>query len=417
MKAEIIAVGTELLLGQIVNTNAQYISEGLARLGVNVYFQTVVGDNENRIMEALRRAASRADLVICTGGLGPTQDDITKDVLARYLDVELRYDEQTLSRIKAYYLERNLEMPASNARQASLPVGADPLPNDNGMAVGAAYSKDGKHFILLPGPPREMKLMFNQYACAWIRNQLDETRPLFSRMLRFAGIGESSLEKLLLDLIEEQRDVTIASYAKEGEVHIRLTVRAASEEEASVHMEPILEQIRSRTSDYLYTEDDQSLEEVLVGMMSERGLTLSTAESISGGLLAEHITSVAGSSRVFRGGMITYSPESKRSWLQVQESTLTSEGTISATCASEMATNVRKLSGSDFGLALTGVAGPDSSEGKPVGLVFLALAHAEGVEVKELRLGSDRQGNRFRAVRQACYQLWLWLKQNSKADA
>jgi nicotinamide-nucleotide amidase len=409
MKAEIIAVGTELLLGQIVNTNAQFLSQQLAELGVNVYFQTVVGDNAARIEEAVRLAASRSDLVICTGGLGPTQDDITKDVLAGVCGMALGFHEPSLAKIKRYYEERGLPMPESNARQATLPEGADPLPNDNGMAVGAAWTRDGVHYLVLPGPPRELVPMFAHYAKPWIVERLDDSRPLHSRNLKFCGIGESALEQALIDLIEGQRDVTIAPYAKEGEVTIRLTVRAADRTEAEAKFAPIGEEIRRRVGRYLFAEEDIPLEEALVRLLAERGLTLAAAESCTGGLLAELITSVPGSSRVFKGGVVAYTPEVKRDLLHVPERVLTgpdAPGTVSRECALAMAHHVRRLAGSDLAAAITGVAGPDPSEGKPVGLVYIAIADAAGETVVEGRFQGNREGVRLRAAKNAMYHLW-----------
>lgn len=406
MRAEIIAVGTELLLGQIVNTNAQYLSEQLAELGVNVYFQTVVGDNDARIQEAIRLASSRADLVICTGGLGPTQDDITKDVLAKVVGAELVYHEPSLHTIRAYYEQRKQPMPESNARQATLLIGSDPLPNDNGMAVGAAVTSQNTLYIVLPGPPRELKPMFATYAKPWILQRLDDSRPLFSTMLRFGGIGESTLEKELLDLIEQQQGVTIAPYAKEGEVAVRLTVRAASENEAQAQIAPVRHEIERRVGRYLYADEDMTLEEALVRLYTERHRTLSAAESCSGGLLSELITSVPGSSAMFSGGLVSYSPEMKRDLLGVPAQLLQEHGTVSEACALAMARQIRSRSGSDTGVAITGVAGPATSEGKPVGLVYIAIADEAGERVFEGKFNGNRDGVRLRAVKHALYRLW-----------
>ena len=411
MNAEIIAVGTELLLGQIVNTNAQVLSRQLAELGVNVYFQTVVGDNAARIEEAVRLASSRADFVICTGGIGPTQDDITKDVLARMTGVRLVMHEPTLAAIRRYYEERKQPMPESNARQAALPEGADPLPNDNGMAVGAAWTWNGTRYIVLPGPPREMEPMFAKYAKPWIIRHLDDRRPLHSVMLRFGGIGESALEKEILDLIEQQKEVTIAPYAKEGEVTVRLTVRARNREEGQAMMKGTLEEIRRRVGRYLYAEEDISLEEAVVRLMAGRGLTLSAAESCTGGLFTELITSVPGSSRVLKGGIVAYTPELKHNLLQVPESVLSGPGTVSRECALAMADRMRRLSGSDMAVSITGVAGPDPSEGKPVGLVYIGLSDRNGEDVFECRFNGNRDGVRLRAAKHALYRVWQRIVQ------
>jgi len=414
MKAEIIAVGTELLLGQIVNTNAQYLAEQCASMGIDVYFQTVVGDNLERIVSSLRIASERADVVLCTGGLGPTLDDLTRDALGAFLGVAQKMDEPALRKIEDYFQSRGLTMVESNRRQALTLEGADPLPNDTGMAVGTAIKRDGKLYVLLPGPPRELKPMFETYAKPWLRANLGAETPLFSKSLKFAGIGESGLEHALIDLIEAQADPTIAPYAKEGEVMIRLTTRAATEAEAAAKLAATEAEIRRRVGQHLYAEEDVSLDAVIVGLLREKGQTLAAAESCTGGLFADMVTAHPGSSDAFKGGVVSYTNGAKTALLGVSPALLEGEnapGAVSAETAAAMAEGVRERLGATFGVAFTGVAGPSPSEGKPVGLVYLAIAE-EGrpTAVAELKLSGSREIVKLRAARAGFYELWKRLR-------
>lgn len=413
MKAEIIAVGTELLLGQIVNTNARYLAEQCAGLGIDVYFQTVVGDNVDRIRAALAIAAQRADVMICSGGLGPTQDDVTREALGLHVGAGLVMHEPSLQKIEAYFAARNAAMIESNRRQALTLQGADPLPNDTGMAVGTALSAGGKWYVLLPGPPRELHAMFERHAKPWLRANMNEERPLYSKSLKFAGIGESGLEHALIDLIEGQADPSIAPYAKEGEVMIRLTTRAASEREAFAKIASTEEEIRRRVGDHLYATEDVSLDAVIVRMLRDSRLSLSAAESCTGGLFAEMVTSHPGSSDVFAGGIVSYTNAVKTALLGVSSSLLEGEdapGAVSAETAAAMAEGVRTRLGTTFGIAFTGVAGPSESEGKPVGLVYVAVAEqGRPTETETLRLSGNRDMIRLRAARSGFYQLWKRL--------
>lgn len=415
MKAEIIAIGTELLLGQIVNTNAQYLSKGCADLGINVYFQTVVGDNLQRIKQSFETARQRADLIICTGGLGPTQDDLTKDALAEFLGRTLYIHQPSMDKIEQVFASRGMEMVASNSRQANLLVDSEPLTNDTGLAIGAALTHEGTHYVLLPGPPKEMKPMFDNYTRSWLQARLTGVLPLYSKMLKFAGIGESSLEHQLIDLIDGQQDPSIAPYAKEGEVTIRLTTRAAGAEEGFAKIANVEKKIRERLGEYIYADEDVSMEQTLVRLMSERGFTLSTAESCTGGLLSEMLTAVTGSSSMFRGGVVCYSNELKHVMLGVPMELLEGDdapGAISAETAGRLAEGALERANSDFSLAITGVAGPSTSEGKPVGLVFIGLAErGKDVVTHQLQLSGGREMIRLKAAKAALYQLWLRLKE------
>ena len=413
MKAEIIAVGTELLLGQIVNTNAQFLSQRLAGLGIDVYFQTVVGDNAGRIRQAIETARSRADLLLFTGGLGPTQDDLTKDVLADYLGRRLVIHEPSLRKIEERLAGRLMQI-ESNRRQALMIEGSDPLPNETGLAVGNALTADGTHYVLLPGPPGEMKPMFDGPATAWLLRLLGDSRPLYSLTLRFAGIGESALEDLLIDLIKGQSDPTIAPYAKEGEVAIRISTKAASEAEAAAKLDETVKAIERLAGHHLYAREDVPLEETVVGLLRAAGKTVAAAESCTGGLLAELLTSVPGSSEAFAGCVVAYTNAMKRELLGVPAGLLEgpgAPGAISGAAAAAMAERTLERIGADYALAITGVAGPAPSEGKPPGLVYVALAERGGrTDVYELKLSGGREGVRLRAAKHALYRLWDRLR-------
>lgn len=414
MRAEIIAVGTELLMGQIANTNAQYLSKGLADLGIGVYFHTVVGDNVGRIKESLALAKSRADLIICTGGLGPTQDDLTKDVLAEVLGRALVMHQPSMDKITELFAARNIPMVESNARQALILEGSDPLANETGLAVGVALTVEGTHYVLLPGPPREMKPMFERQVKPWLEANLEGLEALHTTMLKFAGIGESLLEHELIDLIDAQTDPTIAPYAKEGEVAIRLTTRAGSAEEAERKLKPLEDEIRRRLGKFIYAAEDISLEEYLLRELASRGQTLAVAESCTGGQLSDLLTAVPGSSQAFAGGVISYTNTVKHRVLGIPMEQLEGEGApgaVSKETAVRMAEAVRTLCGAHYGLSVTGVAGPSASEGKPVGLVYVGVAGGEGeAAAVELQVAGNRSTIKLRAAKSALYQLWKRLK-------
>ncbi|WP_338556056.1 competence/damage-inducible protein A [Paenibacillus sp. KS-LC4] len=414
MKAEIIAVGTELLLGQIVNTNAQYLSQELAGLGIDVYFQTVVGDNPERIRKAIVTAKERADLLVFTGGLGPTLDDLTKDVLAAYLNRGLFLHKPSMDKIEELFSSRGMHMVESNRRQALSIDGSVALHNAAGLAVGNALTEDGTHYMLLPGPPREMKPMIDGPGKEWLRTLLGHEQPLYSRLLKFAGIGESNLEARLLDLIEAQVDPTIAPYAKEGEVAIRVSTKAATQAEADSKIDATVEQIVERIGEHLYAQEDIPLEEAVIRLLRASRRKLASAESCSGGLLAELITSVPGSSGEYTGGVVTYTNEMKHALLGIPLAQLEGEGApgaISESTAALMAERIQQLADSDFGVSITGVAGPAESEGKPVGLVYIAIAErGKETAVYPLQLSGSRTIIRVRAVKTLLYRLWLAIQ-------
>ncbi|AHV97790.1 competence/damage-inducible protein A [Paenibacillus sabinae] len=414
MKAEIIAVGTELLLGQIVNSNAQFLSIELAALGIDVYFQTVVGDNSIRLQEAIEIAKGRADLILFTGGIGPTEDDLTKEALAATLGRGLHIDQMAMDHVDRFFSDRGVPMTENNRKQALVIDDSTPLPNETGLAVGLAISHEGKYYVVLPGPPREMKPMFTDKAKPWLQQHaLTDEMTLYSKMLKFAGIGESLLEDKLIDLIHGQNDPTIAPYAKEGEVTVRISTKAPSYSEAMLKLDALEEQIRSILPEHLYASVDVPLEKIIVDWMADAGLTVSCAESCTGGLLMGSITGIPGSSSMFMGGIVCYSNEMKQKLLNVPKEYLEgpdAPGAVSREVAEVLAEQVRLTADTDFGLSITGVAGPGDSERKPAGLVYIGLAERNGkTEVFELKLKGNRENIRIRSVKAILYRLWRRL--------
>jgi len=390
MTAEIVAVGTELLMGQIINTNAQFIAQRLASAGVNCYFQTVVGDNPARLSDTLSLALSRADMVIVTGGLGPTGDDLTKETLTALFNKELRYDEESLSVLKDHFSKTGREMTPNNLKQAMFPIGSVILKNDNGTAPGCILEENGKVIALLPGPPREMQPMFEEQLLPYIAKK--EGSMLYSRVVRIFGVGESALEYRLKELIDHQTNPTIAPYALTGEVTLRVTARCKSEEEGEALIVPVLESIEATIGDAVYSTHNESLHEVCGKLLTKKGLTLSVAESCTGGLIASTVVSMPGSSAFFLEGAVTYSNLAKQRRLGVKEETLDNYGAVSRETALEMAEGMRKSSCSDIALSVTGIAGPSGgSLEKPVGLVYIGIADDSGSDAFEFRFSGDRE--------------------------
>ena len=329
MTAELISVGTELLLGNIVNTNAAFLARECAKLGLSVYYQTTVGDNPKRLKEALCQALKRSDVVILSGGLGPTRDDLTKEITAEALGLGLSEDAHTRERIQAYFDARGTEeIPENNWKQAMVPEGALVINNDNGTAPGLILEKDGKTAVLLPGPPNELVPMFRKDIYPWLHKKQPET--IVSEMVKLCGIGESRAELLIADLIERQGNPTIATYAKTGEVHLRVTARAKDEEAAELLIKPVLEELRARFGAQIYTMDERvSLEEAVVDLLREQELTVTTVESCTGGLLAGRLVNVPGVSEVLKQGFVTYSNKAKRKLVGVKKATLRESGAVS----------------------------------------------------------------------------------------
>ena len=407
MKAEIIAVGTEILTGQIVNTNAQFLSEKLAEIGVDVYFQTAVGDNEARLMSLLEIASLRSNLVILTGGLGPTEDDLTKQTLAKFLGKVLVFDPQAQEKLDHFFAQRpDYARTPNNERQAQIVEGATPLPNETGLAVGGVSEVDGVTYVVLPGPPSELKpMVLNQ-----LLPKLMTGAKLYSRVLRFFGIGESQLVTILADLIDQQTDPTLAPYAKTGEVTLRLSTKAVSQEKADQALDILENQILNRqTFDgqslrdicYGYGEET-SLASVVVEELKKRKKSITAAESLTAGLFQATLADFSGVSAIFNGGFVTYSLEEKSKMLDISEQELKKYGVVSEFTARKMAEQARLKTQSDYGVSLTGVAGPDSLEGHPAGTVFIGLAHAKGTEVIKANIaGRSRADVRHIAVMHA----------------
>ena len=407
MKAEIISVGTEILTGQIVNTNAQFLSEKLAEIGVDVYFQTAVGDNEARLMSLLEIASSRSSLVILTGGLGPTEDDLTKQTLAKFLGKNLVFDPQAQEKLDVFFAQRpDYARTPNNERQAQVVEGATPLPNETGLAVGGVSEVDGLTYVVLPGPPSELKpMVLNQ-----LLPKLMTGTKLYSRVLRFFGIGESQLVTILADLIDHQTDPTLAPYAKTGEVTLRLSTKAVSQEKADQALDILENQILSRQTfegislrDICYGYGEEtSLASVVVEELKKRQKSITAAESLTAGLFQATLADFSGVSAIFNGGFVTYSLEEKSKMLDISEQELKEHGVVSEFTARKMAEQARIKTQSDYGVSLTGVAGPDSLEGHPAGTVFIGLAHAKGTEVIKANIaGRSRADVRHIAVMHA----------------
>lgn len=397
MNAEIISVGTELLLGQIVNTDAKFIAEELASAGINLFYTTVVGDNAERLKNAVDIAFSRAELVIFTGGLGPTCDDITKETAAEYFGLETVCDEYSLNKIKAFFDKINKKMTDNNVKQAYMPHGAKILENFHGTAPGCIIEKNGKIAVLIPGPPSEAEPMFKNQVMPYLMGKSGNV--ILSKTVKTFGIGESALEDRVKDLAEN-KNPTLAPYAKTGEAELRITAKAANKEEAENLIGDMLEKVKERVGEYIYGYDDETLNSAVYKYLKNNGLTLSTAESCTGGLLADAIVKIPGSSGVFGYGAVTYANEAKMKILGVKSETLEKYGAVSPQTAKEMAEGIRRLSGSDLGAATTGIAGPDGGTAeKPVGLVYIAVADGKETRIKKLDLSGNRERIRILAVK------------------
>ncbi|HER0454990.1 TPA: competence/damage-inducible protein A [Streptococcus pyogenes] len=405
MKAELIAVGTEILTGQIVNTNAQFLSEKMAELGIDVYFQTAVGDNEERLLSVITTASQRSNLVILCGGLGPTKDDLTKQTLAKYLRKDLVYDEQACQKLDDFFAKRKpSSRTPNNERQAQVIEGSIPLPNKTGLAVGGFITVDGISYVVLPGPPSELKPMVNEELVPLLSKQYST---LYSKVLRFFGIGESQLVTVLSDFIENQTDPTIAPYAKTGEVTLRLSTKTENQALADKKLGQLEAQLLSRKTlegqplaDVFYGYgEDNSLARETFELLVKYDKTITAAESLTAGLFQSTLASFPGASQVFNGGFVTYSMEEKAKMLSLPLEELKSHGVVSAYTAEGMAEQARLLTGADIGVSLTGVAGPDMLEEQPAGTVFIGLATQNKVEsIKVLISGRSRLDVRYIAT-------------------
>lgn len=395
MITELVSVGTEILLGNIVNTNSAYLSEKCAQLGLSVYYQTVVGDNEQRMKAVIGTAIERSDVVILTGGLGPTEDDITKEVTAELLGMSLIEDIHWKEIMEAYLRQYqknnpNRRITLNNYKQAMVPEGAIVLDNHNGTAPGLIIEKNGKIVILLPGPPNEMKPMFEEAVYPYLREQQPEM--IYSQMVKICQIGESQVADEISDLIDAQTNPTIAPYAKTGEVHLRITAKAESESACKKLIKPVIKELKKRFGDYIFaTEEKTTMEEAIVELLKEKQMTLALVESCTGGMISSRMVNVPGVSDVFMDGLVTYTNRAKRKFVDVKKETLKTEGAVSEKCAKEMAKGGRLASKADICLSVTGIAGPDGgTEETPVGTVFVGCSMEGKTVVKEFHFTGNR---------------------------
>ncbi|WP_033544077.1 competence/damage-inducible protein A [Planococcus sp. CAU13] len=405
MNAEIIAVGSELLLGQITNTNARFVSGHLAEIGINVYYHTVVGDNPERLEQAIKIAESRADLIIFSGGLGPTKDDLTKETIARHLGTTLQMDEEAMDSISEFFERAKRPMTENNKKQALILKDSEVLVNHNGMAPGMFYKHNGRIYILLPGPPHEIEPMFQFEAKPKLIRLLNKENVIISHVLRFYGIGEAELEDRLDHILEKQTNPTIAPLASASEVTLRITAKTDTADEAWKLINSAKEEILAVVGEYLYGYDDDSLTSRAVDLLKEQNKTISAAESLTAGLFQSELASVAGASSVLAGGVIAYNEAIKISQLAIDAELLKTHGVVSEETALAMADNVRHKFGTDYGIGLTGVAGPDAHGGQPAGTVWIAISSEAGSEAYRLQLSGMRNTNRIRTVKLALHYL------------
>lgn len=405
---ELISVGTEILLGDILNTDAQFLSIELARLGISVIHQSTVGDNRERLLAQLKEAADRSDIIILSGGLGPTPDDLTKEVCCEFFGKKMFLHEPTVEKIKTYFSTKGMKMAQNNLKQAMLPKDCVIFPNDNGTAPGMAIEKDGVHILILPGPPRELKPMFRNCAVPYLMQFSD--RIIVSHNIRTFGIGESLMAERVNDLFDAENP-TVAPYAKDGEALLRVTAMARTKEEAENLCKPVINEIKNRLDGFVYGVDYTCIEEAVIEKLKEKHMKVATAESCTGGLIAKRITDVPGASEVFDCGIISYANEIKHRVLGVSEDDLNKYGAVSEPVARQMAQGALKVSGADIAVSVTGIAGPDSdSTNKPVGLVYIGLADRDNVWVRELRTSrKDRSYNRYVSASNALNMIRLYI--------
>ena len=400
MKAELISIGTEILLGDIVNTNAQFLAKELATLGIDVYHQCVIGDNEERVLRAFKEAFDRCDIIITTGGLGPTQDDLTKELGAKYFNKKMILHEPSLEWIKKYLDIKDEEALEANKKQAYFPEGATILPNEKGTAPGAIISENNKTLIILPGPPKEMKSMFNNHVVKYLSDITGEV--IKSKTLRIFGIGESLMAKKINDIIQNSTNPTVAPYAKDYEVTLRVTAKEKNEEKCEALINPKCEEIKSILGEYIYGEGETSLDTVVAELLYKKKLSISTAESCTGGMVAATLISYPGISDVFKEGAVTYSNEAKMKRLGVKEETLNNFGAVSEETAREMAEGISREAKTDIGISTTGIAGPGGgTEEKPVGLVYIGVCIKGNVIVEKFNFTGDREAVRKKATMNA----------------
>ncbi|WP_016836827.1 competence/damage-inducible protein A [Ureibacillus thermosphaericus] len=399
MNAEIIAVGSELLLGQIANTNAKFISSQLSELGINVYYHSVIGDNGGRLKKAIEIAESRADLIIFSGGLGPTKDDLTKETIAEHLNVPLVFDEKALETIEKFFTNQGRPLTENNRKQALVLQGSEVLVNHHGLAPGMLLQKGGRTYILLPGPPKELEPMFQFEVKPKLASLISKGGIILSHVLRFYGIGEAELETKIQHILDAQSNPTIAPLASDGEVTLRITAKADSKAEAWELINEKKREILSIVGKYNYGVDDDTLASKAVEMLLHNRLTISAAESLTAGLFQSELAEIPGVSGTLVGGMVTYTEEAKIQQLGIPKELLNQYGIVSSECAASMARNVREKFGTDIGIGLTGAAGPEPHDGEPAGTIWIGIAIGEDVVTRKLQLSGLRNTNRLRTVK------------------
>ncbi len=411
MKAEIISTGTELLLGETLNTSAFYLTGHLSGMGIEVDYHTTVGDNKKRLLAAVRQALGRSQMIFLTGGLGPTIDDLTKEMIALVLGLKMNYNSQSMDTIESFYRNRK-NIPPSTKKQAFFPEGAKILPNDFGTAPGVVIEKDGKYCIILPGPPAEMKPMFDQYVVPELERLMSNPQEkMYVRVLKVYGLGESELERKLPDLIKQAQPF-LTLLDKHTYMDLRVTIRSTDKEPALKQLNHAEAIIRERLGNRVFGVDEETHSQVVGRLLRDNRLTLATAESCSGGLLGGKITAEAGSSDYYLGGVVTYANSAKEKLIGVKNISLLNDGAVSESVAGEMAQGVRRLLGTDFGLATTGIAGPggDTAD-KPIGLVYIALAYSKGVKVEKHQFTGKRDSVRNMTVEAALNMLRVFLEE------
>lgn len=398
MKAAILSVGTELLFGQITNTNTVYLSQQMNIMGFDVMYHYTVGDNPGRVEDMINLAFEDCDLILTTGGLGPTQDDLTKEVACKVMDDRLVMMEDVLEEIVKYFKTLGREMTENNKKQAVMPSRATVFHNDAGTAPGFALEKNGKYIICMPGPPREMTRMFQKSVLPFLQAMSEDV--IYYRVARMFGIGESMLETKLLDLIDNQTDPTLATYAKEGECSLRVASKRHTAQEAKKAVDEVMKTVNERLGEYIYSFDDEELVQVVCKKLMDKGLTISSAESCTGGLFAKSVTDIPGISKCFDRGIVTYSNRAKMEELGVKEETLEKYGAVSEKTALEMAEGLKRLSGSDICISVTGIAGPGGgTEEKPVGLVYIGFIYGDVELCKKVQMRNvNRKWNRHYAL-------------------
>ncbi|WP_085992352.1 competence/damage-inducible protein A [Oceanobacillus senegalensis] len=412
--AEIIAVGTELLLGQIANTNAQWMSDKLASMGINVYHHAVVGDNIHRVKDTFEQAQRRANIIFVTGGLGPTEDDLTREAFQLISGLEMEEHAASMEKIESYFTRKSQAMTPNNRKQARVFKGSKVLFNKQGMAPGMIVTHDSKTWIFLPGVPREMKDLVTNEVLPYLHELTGNQDVIKSLVLKFIGIGESTLEHELSDLIQRQQNPTIAPLAQDDGVVIRLTAKAESYGEADGLLENTKKLILDRVGDYFFGVNDQKIEERVINLLKEQNKSISVAESLTGGMFTDKLISVSGASEVCRGGIVCYDTNVKQDLLEVSKVTISEKGTVSEECALEMAENVTKKLDSDIGISFTGVAGPNPVEGKKVGTVYIGfVAHNGHKSVQKFEFIGDRQMVRRRATLKGLEIILNYLKSNN----